>query len=153
MRTYPCLGTCVRLAVLSVRPIDFPSHTVIDHLLHYRYTHPIQVAWCSRNSGAVASRTVNASVYNMFVQASAVVAAQVYRKDDAPQCKSSAEICSSFDGHYAPPDRRGNAVLISISCFNIFIMYPSIKMYYIWRNKQRSKIWDAMSPTACFQIV
>ncbi|KAG6840435.1 hypothetical protein C0991_006747 [Blastosporella zonata] len=45
------------------------------------------VAWCSRNSGAVASRTVNASLYNMFVQASAVIASQVYRKDDAPQCE------------------------------------------------------------------
>ncbi|KAG6914928.1 hypothetical protein DXG01_014392 [Tephrocybe rancida] len=85
------------------------------------------VAWCSRNSGAVASRTVNASVYNMFVQASSIIAAQVYRKDDAPMY------------------RRGNAVLIGICCFNIAIMYPSIKLYYVWRNKQRAKIWDAMT--------
>jgi hypothetical protein len=69
---------------------------------HSRYTHPIQVGWCSRNAGAVASRTVNASVYNMcvsvrsveainsttvrFVQASSIVASQIYRKDDAPMC-------------------------------------------------------------------
>ena len=33
----------------------------------YPYTHPIQVGWCSRNSGGVASRTVSASVYNMYV--------------------------------------------------------------------------------------
>ncbi|KAF5352158.1 hypothetical protein D9758_009198 [Tetrapyrgos nigripes] len=97
-------------------------------LLSYPYTHPIQVAWCSRNSGAVASRTVNASLYNMFVQASAVISAQIYRADDAPQY------------------RRGNTVLIVISCFNIFIMYPATKAYYIWRNRQRDKIWNAMTP-------
>jgi hypothetical protein len=57
-------------------------------LLSYPYTHPIQVAWCSRNSGAVASRTVNASLYNMFVQASAIIASQMYLASDAPLCKS-----------------------------------------------------------------
>lgn len=36
-------------------------------LLMYPYTHPIQVGWCSRNAGAVASRTVSASVYNMYI--------------------------------------------------------------------------------------
>ncbi|KAK7439381.1 hypothetical protein VKT23_017604 [Stygiomarasmius scandens] len=97
-------------------------------LLSYPYTHPIQVAWCSRNSGAVASRTVNASLYNMFVQASAVVSAQIYRADDAPLY------------------RRGNVILITICCFNIFIMYPSVKAYYLWRNRQRDKVWNAMTP-------
>ncbi|KAF9003369.1 allantoate permease [Cyathus striatus] len=96
-------------------------------LLSYPYTHPIQVGWCSRNSGAVASRTVNASVYNMFVQASTVVASQVYRKDDAPLY------------------RRGNLILIIICLFNIVVLYPGTKAYYVWRNKQRAKVWDAMT--------
>jgi len=38
---------------------------VASGLLAFPYTHPIQVGWCSRNAGAVASRTVNASLYNM----------------------------------------------------------------------------------------
>ena len=38
---------------------------LVTALLSYPYTHPIQVGWCSRNAGAVASRTVNASLYNM----------------------------------------------------------------------------------------
>lgn len=72
------------------------------------YSHPLQVGWVSRNSGGVATRTVSASVYNMyvfvslrsevalfwqdfrFVQAGVIVAANIYRKDDAPQCTSVA---------------------------------------------------------------
>ncbi|KAK0215652.1 allantoate permease [Armillaria fumosa] len=96
-------------------------------LLSYPYTHPIQVGWCSRNSGAVASRTVNASLYNMFVQASGIISAQIYRKDDAPNY------------------RRGNRILIAICCFNMFIMYPGAKAYYIYRNRQRDRIWNGMT--------
>ena len=58
-------------------------------LLAFPYTHPIQVAWCSRNAGGVASRTVNASLYNMFVQASVIISAAIYREDDAPNCEST----------------------------------------------------------------
>lgn len=43
------------------------EHSIIRPQILLRYTHPIQVGWCSRNSGAVASRTVNASLYNMWV--------------------------------------------------------------------------------------
>lgn len=96
-------------------------------LLSYPYTHPIQVAWCSRNSGAVASRTVNASLYNMFVQASSIISANIYREDDRPRY------------------RRGNRTLIIISCVNLAIVYPGTKLYYLWRNKQRDKIWNAMT--------
>ncbi|KAH7929574.1 allantoate permease [Leucogyrophana mollusca] len=86
------------------------------------------VGWCSRNSGAVASRTVNASLYNMFVQASSIVSAQIYVQSDAPRYK------------------RGNRTLIIICSINILVLYPGTKAYYIWRNRQRAKIWDAMTP-------
>ncbi|OBZ69164.1 hypothetical protein A0H81_10911 [Grifola frondosa] len=104
------------------------SQGLATALLSYPYTHPIQVGWCSRNSGAVASRTVNASLYNMFVQASSVVAANIYQQDDAPRY------------------RRGNRTLIIISCVNLAVLYPGTKLYYIWRNKQRDRIWNAMTP-------
>ncbi|THU80658.1 allantoate permease [Dendrothele bispora CBS 962.96] len=118
----------VAIFCLGKNPNQWLFFGLASGLLSYPYTHPIQVAWCSRNSGAVASRTVNASLYNMFVQASAVVSAQIYRADDAPLY------------------RRGNTILIIICCFNIFIMYPGVKAYYIWRNRQRDKIWNAMTP-------
>ncbi|KAG1839133.1 allantoate permease [Suillus subalutaceus] len=42
-------------------------------------------------------------------------------------------------------DRHGNKILIIICCVNICILYPGTKAYYIWRNRQRAKIWDAMT--------
>ncbi|KAF8636336.1 hypothetical protein AX16_010991 [Volvariella volvacea WC 439] len=117
----------VALYTLPDNPNQWIYFGLASALLSYPYTHPIQVGWCSRNSGAVASRTVNASLYNMFVQTSSIVSAQVYRKDDAPRY------------------RRGNTILISICLFNMVILYPGTKAYYVWRNKQRDKIWNAMS--------
>lgn len=75
----------------------------------------------------MASRTVNASLYNMFVQASAIISSNIYRADDAPQYK------------------RGNRVLVAICVVNIVVLYPGTKVYYMWRNRQRAKVWDAMT--------
>lgn len=65
-----------------------PFQVLSSLLLMYPYSHAIQVGWCSRNSGAVASRTISASIYNMFVQASAVISANIYQSNDAPRCTS-----------------------------------------------------------------
>ncbi|KAG1826355.1 allantoate permease [Suillus variegatus] len=117
----------VALYAMSSSPNPWIFFVVVTGLLSYPYTHPIQVGWCSRNAGAVASRTVNASLYNMFVQASGIISAQIYVASDAPRY------------------RRGNRTLIIICCINVCFLYPGTKAYYIWRNRQRAKIWDAMT--------
>lgn len=43
-------------------------------------------------------------------------------------------------------DRRGNRVLITISLINLLVLYPGTKLYYKWRNNQRDKVWNRMSP-------
>ena len=63
----------------------------------------------------------------MFVQASAIIYSNIYRADDAPRY------------------RRGNRILIAISAVNLGLLYPGTKLYYIWRNKQRDKIWNRMT--------
>ncbi|KAH7926284.1 allantoate permease [Leucogyrophana mollusca] len=120
----------VALYCLPENPNSWIFFGIVTGLLSYPYTHPIQVGWCSRNSGAVASRTVNASLYNMFVQASSIVSAQIYVQSDAPRYE------------------RGNRILIIICSVNLLVLYPGTKAYYIWRNRQRAKIWDAMTPEA-----
>ncbi|KAF9069482.1 allantoate permease [Rhodocollybia butyracea] len=117
----------VAIYCLPENPNQWIYFGLATALLSYPYTHPIQVGWCSRNAGAVAGRTVNASLYNMFVQLTAVVSAQIYQDSDAPRY------------------RRGNRALIIICCLNVAVIYPCTKVYYIWRNRQRNRIWNAMT--------
>jgi hypothetical protein len=62
----------------------------------------------------------------MSVQTSGIIAANIYREDDAP--------------HY----RRGNRVLLALLILNIFL-YLGTKAYYVKRNAYRDRKWGAMS--------
>ena len=50
-------------------------------------------------------------------------------------------------------DRRGNSWLIAICAFNCFILYPSVKLYYIWQNKKRDKIWNSYTSEVCSLVL
>ncbi|KAI6146235.1 allantoate permease [Pisolithus tinctorius] len=117
----------VALYALPSGPNPWVFFAIVTGLLSFPYTHAIQVGWCSRNAGGVSGRTVNASLYNMFVQASSIIASQIYVAGDAPRYE------------------RGNRILIIICCINLGILYPGTKAYYIWRNRQRDKIWSRMT--------
>ncbi|EAU92307.1 hypothetical protein CC1G_00526 [Coprinopsis cinerea okayama7 len=97
---------------------------VVTLVTGFPYVHPIQVAWASRNSYSVRTRTVSASLYNMFVQTGAIVYANIYRKDDAPLYK------------------RGNRQLIAICCMNI-TLYILTHFFYKYLNHRREKIWNS----------
>ena len=60
------------------------------------------------------------------MQAGSIIYSQIYRADDAPR--------------YV----RGNTVLISICCLNIFL-YCSTKVFYRTLNSRREKTWSKMS--------
>jgi hypothetical protein len=62
----------------------------------------------------------------MSVQTSGIIAANIYREDDAPLYK------------------RGNRVLLTILIGNIFL-YLGTKVYYVKRNSSRQKKWENMS--------
>ncbi|KAJ3572306.1 hypothetical protein NPX13_g5094 [Xylaria arbuscula] len=97
-------------------------------LLSFPYTHPIQVAWTSRNAGSVQNRTVSAAIYNIWVQVSAIIGANVYQPGDKPRYF------------------KANTGLLVICIWMVVVQYPGTFLYYRWRNQQKAKIWDAMTP-------
>lgn len=85
------------------------------------------VGWNSINSNTVRTRTVSAAVYNIMVQIGGIISANIYRADDAPLYK------------------RGNKILIGICVFDIFL-FLGVKLYFVWRNKSKAKVWDSFTP-------
>ncbi|KAJ4128434.1 hypothetical protein NW765_012816 [Fusarium oxysporum] len=87
-------------------------------LLSFPYTHPIQVAWTSRNAG----------LYNMWVQVSGMIGANIYQPSDSPRYF------------------KANTGLLVICVWMCLVQYPGTFFYYRWRNNQKAKKWDAMTP-------
>lgn len=102
------------------------TYALLTVLLSYPYCHAILVAWVSRNSNSVGTRSVSAAVYNMAVQAGNVIGNFLYLDDDKPLYK------------------RGNSVLFAINALAI-ALFVLTKIYYVWRNKQRDRVWNAMT--------
>ncbi|KAH8780086.1 major facilitator superfamily domain-containing protein [Diaporthe sp. PMI_573] len=121
------LPLLICLVALNLATINrWALYAVLVLLLIYPNAHPIQVGWNSRNSNAVRSRTVSAACYNMFVQAGGIISSNVYRADDKPLYT------------------RGNKQLLAVCGMNI-VLYFLTKAYYVFRNKQRDKKWNAMT--------
>ncbi|OAA55887.1 Major facilitator superfamily domain, general substrate transporter [Niveomyces insectorum RCEF 264] len=120
----PCL---VALEVLPTAASPWAWYAVAVVLVGFPYVHPILVGFTSRNSGNIQTRTVSTALYNMAVQASSIISSNIYRAHDAPKY------------------RVGNKVLLGLNAWNtaliVFMMF-----YYPWRNRQKAKVWDAMTP-------
>lgn len=90
------------------------------------YIHAICVAWVSRNSNSVGSRSICSALYNMFVQMGAIIALNIYREDDFPLYK------------------KGNTILFLIELLLIPLLLFT-KCFYIWKNNQKGKLWNKMT--------
>lgn len=104
----------------------WPTWALASIVLAAPYIHAICVAWVSRNSNSIRSRSICSAVYNMFVQVGSIISFNIYRKDDAPLYK------------------RGNSVLFIFSLLIVPIIL-GVKGYYVWRNKRRDEVWNAMT--------
>lgn len=100
--------------------------TILSLQQAYPYVHALQVAWVSRQSGSVRTRTISAAIYNMFVQVSAIIGANVYQSSDAPLY------------------RKGNLAMAILATFCCGV-YVAIFFYYRSRNRSRDQRWSAMS--------
>ncbi|KAG8214080.1 major facilitator superfamily domain-containing protein [Butyriboletus roseoflavus] len=77
------LPLLIALRSFGLTTNQWDYYVVVTLITGFPYVHPIQVAWASRNSGSVKTRTISASLYNMFVQAGAIVWVNIYRTNDA----------------------------------------------------------------------
>ncbi|KAH6608346.1 hypothetical protein Trco_001692 [Trichoderma cornu-damae] len=105
------------------------TYALVTVLTSYPYCHAILVGWASKNSNNVGTRSVSAALYNMSVQVGSIISAYIYVDIDAPLY------------------HHGNFVLFVINLLAI-VLFLLAKGYYIWRNKQRDRVWNAMSEEA-----
>ncbi|CAN6659855.1 high-affinity nicotinic acid transporter [Trichomonascus vanleenenianus] len=120
---FPCL---VALNTFGATTNKWAKYAVTTILIGYPYPHAIQVAWTSRNSNTVGARTVSASLYNISVQISSIISAQIYRNDDKPLYK------------------RGNHVLLALNCVAM-LAYGFTWLYYRELNRRKEKVWKNMT--------
>ncbi|KAF3934925.1 hypothetical protein ABW19_dt0206911 [Dactylella cylindrospora] len=120
------LPILIALAILPATASPWTKFSLATLLVGHPYAHAIIVAITSRNAGSVRTRTVASALYNMFIQASSIIASNIYREKDKPLY------------------RVGNRVLIGIVIYNIFMILAS-RYYYVWKNKKRAAIWDNMT--------
>ncbi|KAF9225352.1 hypothetical protein BS17DRAFT_801418 [Gyrodon lividus] len=125
------LPLLIALQSFGLSTSQWNYYVVVTLITGLPYVHPIQVAWASSNSGSVKTRTMSASVYNMFVQAGAIVYANIYRADDAGLPNT-------------PLDKRGNLALILICSMNI-LLYLLTFVFYRRINRWRDLKWNAMT--------
>ena len=102
------------------------TYALVTVLLSYPYCHAILVGWTSKNSNNVGTRSVSAAFYNMAVQLGNICSNFIYRQDDKPLY------------------HRGNRNLLIINFLSIAV-FLFTKAYYVYRNKQRDRVWNAMS--------
>ncbi|KAI1452391.1 MFS general substrate transporter [Annulohypoxylon moriforme] len=122
-----CLPFLIYLRVVdTTKSSKWLTWGMISLLIAAPLGHPVQVGWISRNSNTVRSRAVGAALYNMFLQAGVIISSNIYRSDDAPLY------------------RRGNSILLGIVGLNL-VLYILAKMYYVWRNRERDRKWNAMT--------
>ncbi len=104
----------------------WPTYVLLTLLIGGPYIHAILVAWCSENSNTVRTRTVSASLYNMFVQAGSIISNNMYRDDDKPL-------------YY-----RGNMQLFAINFITIALLL-FCKVYYVKRNNWKKRKLESMT--------
>ncbi|KAL2002756.1 hypothetical protein VTN02DRAFT_6035 [Thermoascus thermophilus] len=120
------LACVIALEVLPADASHWARWVILTLLIGSPYIHAALVAITSRNAGSVRTRTVASAMYNMTVQASNIIAYNIYRENDQPLY------------------RTGNKVLIALSVYSAFV-FIGAKCYYVWRNKKRAEKWDSMS--------
>lgn len=110
------------ILALTLTILVLPTPTLLTTL-----GHPFLIGWVSQNSQSVRNRAVSLCLYNMSVQVGNILATRIYTNGDKP--------------YY----RKGNLALIFLAVLSIVLCWL-VKLYYIQRNKQKTRAWEKLSP-------
>ncbi|KAF4552154.1 MFS-type transporter-like protein 39 [Elsinoe fawcettii] len=88
--------------------------------------YPIVIAWTCEASFSVKKRAIAVTILNVLLLSGAIVAAQVYQKEDEPY-------------YY-----NGNKFLIAVALFTCLLFIIN-KMILVRVNAKRDKLWDEMT--------
>ncbi|AGO13530.1 AaceriACL203Cp [[Ashbya] aceris (nom. inval.)] len=127
---FPCIWKVVLVGCLRWWDGAFEkaweTYALMIVLLACPYIFPMMFSWASRNSNSIRTRSVSTAVLQVFNVVGFVCGNQLYRMDDAPLY------------------HRGNTILFCLMLANI-PLFIGVKLYYMWRNKKRDLIWNAMT--------
>ncbi|KAI5119273.1 hypothetical protein M0805_008054 [Coniferiporia weirii] len=90
------------------------------------YTHPLNIAWMSENTGSVGKRTIASGAVIGFANIYGTWASQIYRADDSPNF------------------RRGNTINI-VFAGTATVLWIVQKLYYKYRNEKNARRFAALS--------
>ncbi|KAF8990706.1 MFS general substrate transporter [Cyathus striatus] len=90
------------------------------------YTHPLNIAWMSENTGSVGKRTVSSGLIIGFANIYGVWGSQIYRADDSPDF------------------RRGNTINI-IFAVVAFLLWFAQKLFYRFKNRQNKTRFSSLN--------
>lgn len=114
----------------------------------------ILVGWASKNSNNVGTRSVSAALYNVSYAVTSTVRDSSFEIEvvltvHAPDAQMSVQLGSIiyaniYQDYDKPVYKDGNRTLIIINCL-VIGAFLLTKVYYVWRNTQRERVWNAMT--------
>ncbi|TFK19643.1 MFS general substrate transporter [Coprinopsis marcescibilis] len=114
-----------------LRSLDASSSRLLRYLAAvivsaWPYTHPLNIAWMSENTGSIGKRTVASGLIIGSSNIYGLWGSQIYRADDAPEFK------------------RGNLINIAFSAVAFFLWFYQ-KGMYAYRNRRNEALWARLS--------
>lgn len=122
-----CFVALVALPQVFNEHYNWARYAILTLIIGYPFPLSFIVGWVSRNSFTVRNRTVSLCLLNISVQIGSIVATRFYTEEGKPFYQGA------------------NISLIAINAFSVLLCILA-KVYYIYRNKQKKRIWDCMSP-------
>ncbi|TFK68769.1 MFS general substrate transporter [Pluteus cervinus] len=116
---------------ILLRSLPYGTHRVIKYLAvlmvaSWPYTHPLNIAWMSENTGSIGKRTLGSGLVIGAANLHGTWGSQIYRADDAPDFK------------------RGNLINIAIAG-TTFILWIIQKLYYQYCNARNAERFTALT--------